>query len=914
MSNRPRNFRQRRDVDGGDDGGEDKPNSNPPPKKPSAVTAAAKPKKKSLLSFADDEEQEEALVPPQAKIKKSHKSSTSASHKISSARDRSSHGQGFITSSNVQPQAGIYTKEALLELQKNTRTLVRPAASASSSSSVTNNNVVVVEPQIVLLKGLIKPENNSVGDNDNHDDDREEKESDCLDQATINAIKAKRERMRLAKGAAPDFISLDTGGVVGASAADGLSDDEPEFRERIAMFGAATGKKKGVFEDEEANIDNGYGLLKKKIAASSVMVEDSNGNGDDEDDEDMLWEEEQLRKAVGKRMDDGSRSSSSRVANSVIGASTTVSVHTKYQQLPTASGYGPMAVSSIGGAIGASVPALDGMSVAQKAEVARKAMQDNLRRLKESQVKTSNSLAKADENLTASLLNITSLEKSLSAAEEKFIFMQKFRQFLSVLCDFLQHKAPFIEELEEQIQESNKQRASAITKRRASDSEDETMELEAAVSAAKSVFNERGSIAAATSAAESAAASVREQTNLPVKLDEFGRDENLKNRMDMKRRAEARQRRKVRSESKKLSSMEIDGAYQKIEGESSTDESETETEAYESNRNSLIQVADSIFCDAAEEYSQLSVVKERLESWKRDYSSSYRDAYMSLSTPTIFAPYVKLELLKWDPLHEDADFSDMKWHSLLFSYGQPKDGSDFSSDDADANLIPLLVEEVALPILHHELQYCWDVLSTRETKNAVSATSLVTIYVDPSSRKLAELIAAIRDRLADVVANIKVPAWSSLELKAVPNAARFVAYRFGMSVRLIRNICLWKEILALPVLEKLVLDELLCRKILPHVRSIASDVHDAVTRTERIVTALSGVWSGPSVTGNRSHKLQPLVDYIMSLGKTVEKRRSSMDERETNGLSRRLKKMLVELNEYDYAREIAKTFHLKEAL
>lgn len=43
-----------------------------------------------------------------------------------------------------------------------------------------------------------------------------------------------------------------------------------------------------------------------------------------------------------------------------------------------------------------------------------------------------------DENLSASLLNITALEKSLSAAGEKFIFMQKLRDFVSVICDFLQ--------------------------------------------------------------------------------------------------------------------------------------------------------------------------------------------------------------------------------------------------------------------------------------------------------------------------------------------------------------------------------------------------------------------------------------------------------------------------------------------
>lgn len=31
-------------------------------------------------------------------------------------------------------------------------------------------------------------------------------------------------------------------------------------------------------------------------------------------------------------------------------------------------------------------------------------------------------------------------------------------------------------------------------------------------------------------------------------------------------------------------------------------------------------------------------------------------------------------------------------------------------------------------------------------------------------------------------------------------------------------------------------------------------------------------------------------------------------------LARRLKKMLVDLNEYDHARNMARTFHLKEAL
>lgn len=89
-------------------------------------------------------------------------------------------------------------------------------------------------------------------------------------------------------------------------------------------------------------------------------------------------------------------------------------------------------------------------------------------------------------------------------------------------------------------------------------------------------------------------------------------------------------------------------------------------------------------------------------------------------------------------------------------YGLPEDGSGFTSDDADANLVPELVEKVALPILHHEIVHCWDMLSTQETRNAVAATSLVTDYVPASSEALADLLVAIRTRLADAVTNLKV--------------------------------------------------------------------------------------------------------------------------------------------------------------
>ncbi|KAA3479237.1 PAX3 and PAX7-binding protein 1 [Gossypium australe] len=925
---RARNFRRRGDDVDDDDKGNDNKNN------PSSATATTNPssskpamkKIPKLLSFADDENEEETTKSSSNRSRDREREKSfssrfpkpSSAHKITSMKDRKSSSS---LPSNVQPQAGTYTKEALLELQKNTRTLAAPSSRASSMSS---------EPKIVL-KGLLKPQSQNLNSQQEnvpqHKLDKDEVESRLTtmaigkevdmdssafpDQATIEAIKAKKDRARKSFARpAPDYISLDSGSNRGGIEEEFSDEEEAEFRGRLL----GESGKKGVFEVVE---ERAIGVVSRK---------DEIHDEDNDDEEEKLWEEEQFRKGLGKRLDDASN-------GVVISSNTTAGVamvHNMPQQHQKRFGYSTMASygsmmpsvppapsSSIVGAAGAS-QGLDVASISQQAEIAKKALQENLRRLKESHARTISSLSKADENLSASLFNITALEKSLSAAGEKFIFMQKLRDYVSVICEFLQHKAPLIEELEEHMQKLNEERALAVLERRSANNDDEMLEVEAAVKAAMLVFSERGSsavmIEVATNAAQAASVAIREQVNLPVKLDEFGRDVNRQKRLDMERRAEARQRRKARFDSKRLSSMETDRSYQKIEGESSTDESDSEGTAYRSNRDMLLQTANEIFSDASEEYSQLSSVKQKFEKLKKDYSSSYRDAYMSLSIPSIFSPYVRLELLRWDPLHGDEDFSDMKWHNLLFNYGFCEDGSS-ALDDSDANLVPALVEKIALPVLHHEISHCWDMLSTQETKNAVSATSLIIDYVPPSCEALAELLVTIRSRLRDAITDIVVPTWSPLVMKAVPNAARVAAYRFGMSVRLMRNICLWKDILALPVLERLALDDLLCGKILPHIRCIASDVHDAVTRTERIVASLSGVWAGTNVSRDSSSKLQPLVDFVLSLGKTLERRHASgVSESEAGGLARRLKKMLVELNEYDNARDIARRFHLKEAL
>jgi GC-rich sequence DNA-binding factor len=163
--------------------------------------------------------------------------------------------------------------------------------------------------------------------------------------------------------------------------------------------------------------------------------------------------------------------------------------------------------------------------------------------------------------------------------------------------------------------------------------------------------------------------------------------------------------------------------------------------------------------------------------------------------------------------------------------------------------------------------------------------------------------------LTEAIADVSVPAWGSMLTRTVPGAVQYAAYRFGVATRLLRNVCLWKKVLAANVLEKLAIEELLVGKILPHMKSIILDVHDAITRAERIAASLSGVGSPPS------EKLKPFIDLLVQLSRKVEQRgNAGISDEETRGMARRLKNIFVALNDYDRARDISKTFALKEAL
>lgn len=377
-SNRPRNFRRR-----GDDGGDEidgkvatpaaKPTSTPSSSKPKTPSASA-PKKK-LLSFADDEEEEEDGAPRvtikpkngRDRVKSSSRLGVSgSSHRHSSTKEHrpASSISTVAPLSNVLPQAGSYSKEALLELQKNTRTL--PYSRPSSNS----------EPKVVL-KGLIKPPHEheqqslkdvvkQVSDLDFDEEDEGEQPEDAFaDQAAI--IRAKKERMRQSRSApAPDYISLD-GGTANHSAVEGVSDEDADFQGVFIGARPHKGDKKGVFDFGDEN------PTAKETTTSSFY--------EDEDEEEKLWEEEQFKKGIGKRMDEGSHRT---VTSNGIGVSLHSNPQSLPQQQPQMYAYHagtPMPNVSVAPTIGPAT-SVDTLPMSQQAELAKKALKDNVKKLK----------------------------------------------------------------------------------------------------------------------------------------------------------------------------------------------------------------------------------------------------------------------------------------------------------------------------------------------------------------------------------------------------------------------------------------------------------------------------------------------------------------------------------------------------
>ncbi|KAI8430361.1 hypothetical protein MSG28_000655 [Choristoneura fumiferana] len=247
------------------------------------------------------------------------------------------------------------------------------------------------------------------------------------------------------------------------------------------------------------------------------------------------------------------------------------------------------------------------------------------------------------------------------------------------------------------------------------------------------------------------------------------------------------------------------------DGDSSDDElPPSEEHHYRQEKEAIRSLAAALWADALPAWRSARGVCARLARWRRRDPALYADAYVPDCLPKLLAPYVRHQLILWNPLadEDNEDYERMDWYSCLMMYGvrNEKLSSDSeSSDEAEAEaeggagvvseegvradpdlmLVPTVVSGVVLPKLTELVEAAWDPLCVRACVRLRQL--LVRACALPAGAPAAaRLAAAARARLALALqADVFLPPLPhSQALEGPPG--QFWRRCLGQGVRLLR--------------------------------------------------------------------------------------------------------------------------------
>ncbi len=454
------------------------------------------------------------------------------------------------------------------------------------------------------------------------------------------------------------------------------------------------------------------------------------------------------------------------------------------------------------GAGGAGSSLGPGMGPFKTVESVLKDLRSTQARVEEAHERNERAAEKARSELVGVKEGLGKLQHEFDDTAARFQYFQDMREYLSSLCGCLREKQGMVAELEATMAQVRRDRAEKRCTRRIQDQDDALEEVQEGVPAPLPSL--QGYVPA-----------VRK----PGQDDDAGPE--LDEAADKARRRTERRQRRDKALRKVGAATDTDTAEAEATL-SGAEDSDTEGEVAALREAKLREAAGVIFEDVAEEFGSLEPVVRRFEQWKRTYPKEYRTAYVSASLVQVLEPFVRLEMVSWDPLSTspqdggDAAVEAFSWFERLFRYSQSDDGEpappvDGEDEDPDDRLVPQLVEKVAVGRLQKLLADCYDPMSGTETHRAVAAIQALIIY-EPGKHALEAMLQAPLRRLERAVAQTCLPL---LPTGAPALAVAFQRRQLFAAVKLFRNANAWHEVLAPHALAPLVLGRLLEKKLAP---------------------------------------------------------------------------------------------------
>ncbi|XP_050428525.1 PAX3- and PAX7-binding protein 1 isoform X2 [Adelges cooleyi] len=380
---------------------------------------------------------------------------------------------------------------------------------------------------------------------------------------------------------------------------------------------------------------------------------------------------------------------------------------------------------------------------------------------------------------------VEKLKRNVPELAECFQFYQDLRGYVTDLVECLDEKIPVLVMLEQRLSSAYEKRRSDLLSRRRLDVRDQADE-------AMPTSNKLGSSSA-----------------VPPRSEE------------QQRRAAEREGRRIR----RMRNRELKAISKHADGMSTDEEvPETDAAALRSQIEVIKNDANVLMDDVLDEFASVELILRQMFEWKKKYQETYTEAYVNVCLPKLVGPYVRLEMLFWNPLEDNQKFEDMLWFKSMQKYTvNGMSNIEQLSKNVDLELIPKIIEKVVLTKLDQIVLTQWDPLSSKQTKGITCVIkNILDNYptIDPDSKLLMALLTNIVDRLRDAVDNdVFIPIYP----KQVMNSGRmnvFFQRQFNVAVKLLGNILCWHHIIEDAVLIDLAINQILNRYLLMSIRTL----------------------------------------------------------------------------------------------
>lgn len=406
-----------------------------------------------------------------------------------------------------------------------------------------------------------------------------------------------------------------------------------------------------------------------------------------------------------------------------------------------------------------------------------------------------NGISRAAQNLKDNDARIQEDESLLRELNAEFLQAQKMKNYVEALCSLLEEKSPIIEELQDQLLKSRSSRAASKAERHRIRLQELLLCASKGVESAAEVLGRGGleteARVVADKAVSEAESDLCDGKHIPVELDEFGRDLNVDKRMKIKDR--------IVSMNGVFAAMDITIQQDGVTGEVSDDESDGEVATFQQRAQDIMTESRTLFDDSKEEYCDIEAIKKNLESWKHSYAGQYDSTFMGLSAPALFAPFVRLELLSWDPLNPaQPSFTQHHWYTVLFNYGIHAPES-----DPDHQLIPTLVRSIVLPSIVDLADRVWDPCSVAQSRSLSTIFGDTMVYIDPHEEKIAEMVDVIKEKMKAQVKALHPPSWPPSAMAVTTRAKTSWSILFRKNLNLLKSLISFWNILPANVLDSI---------------------------------------------------------------------------------------------------------------